>query len=236
VPGPHAFFDSEEAESFLNPAFFPPEIDEFLRMERCILDMLSLSVDTLIEVGCHQGLNLDWAINHNKRYIGIDISSKSIDAGRQRLVKYQLSPEMYRFVEGAAEDLEHLLEWKSLQPGRSLIFFPFNSFGLVPDIAPVLTSLVSLHCIGFPFLISSYPTTSYATRCRHKYYEQCGYKQVEMSLNYQGVRFIFEEGLQTIAYHSAYLQKVFDTQNLPVVSIDWSDINEIYLSCPIATT
>lgn len=225
-----SFFEKEVADLLMNPACFPPEMVEFLSQERRMLDTFRTSIDLLIEVGCHNGISLDWAIAHGKRYIGIDIASKCISFGREFLAKNNLCGEEYQFILGEAGELDSLLSRESLQSFRCLIFFPFNIFGLIPDIIPVLTALNHL---DIPFMISSYPTTDYSTSCRYKYYQQCGYTQLRTTLSQNGVYFSCQEGLYTIAYHTDYLLAVCRAHGLSVAPVQWSNMNMAYVTEPL---
>lgn len=219
------FYENGLGDRLADPSKHPQNIIKFLQVEQQALDSITSSIDLTIEVGCMYGLHLDWAISQKKRYLGIDIVERYIVAGRQMVAKRGLSQEDYRFVVGDAEELAHVLEQQHLGSERSLLFFPFNSFGNMLHVERVIASL---HESNLPFLISSYQTTEDATKSREEYYTRCGYKDIRYSNSEKGVCFSSLDGLYSIAYHPAYLRKLCSDHNLTIEVTLTQPINMFY--------
>jgi hypothetical protein len=224
-----AFFEGQSADRLMDPAYYPPAITEFLRQERKLLNTLRRSCDLLIEVGCMDGRYLDWAVKYRKRYLGIDLVPRHIEAGRHAVAANGLSKDHYRFTCGDAEELALVIKREDLPvaPNRCLILFPFNLFGAIPDVERVLASLRQSQ---MPFLISSYQTTEDATMCRYEYYQQCGSLGLCQMRDERGVSFVTSDGLCTIAYDLEYLQTLCRAHSLSVTPLRWSRLNMAYFS------
>jgi len=213
--GVRDFYESGQGDRLIDPKFYPEEIKRFLSGERHLLNSLNHSFDALIEVGCMHGRYLNWALEQDKIYIGIDIVPRYIKLGRQRIRKIGLSPRRFQFKIGGAEKIHSLVNPGRLRvrPRRCILFFPFNSFGNVLDIVPVI---VSIRKSKLPFLICSYQTTEAASACRLEYYIRCGYKEICRHIDEKGVYFLSQDGLRSVAYHPQYTRKIFRAHELSV--------------------
>ncbi len=210
-----SFYDKGGGDSLVNPSFFSPEVRHFLRTEEAILCSIIDFFDLLIEVGCMHGRYLEWAMEKRKMYVGIDIVARFIEEGRRRVLLAKKSPADYGFVEGNAEKISQAIFFEKLrtEKDRSLLFFPFNSFGNMKSVEAVILSIKSA---GAPFLISSYQTTKRANTIRAEYYKRCGQDNLECKADEEGVCFYSADGLRSIAYHPSYLQRLFRENNLNV--------------------
>jgi len=220
------FYDKGYGDSLIDVSLLPEEVKEFLLEEELILFSIKDSFDLLIEVGCMNGRYLEWAVAENKSYIGIDVATRFIKEGKERIVKLKLDTN-YQFIEGAAENIVNLIPIEQLRNENCLLFFPFNSFGNMKDAGLVISAIKES---GLPFLISSYQTTLKANRYREVYYNQCGYKGVKCKGNNKGVCFYSDDGLRTIAYHPAYIKKICKIKDLVVKSISFSIFGMMYFS------
>lgn len=212
---PDKFYESGPGDRLAVSSNHPQKIREFLQVEEKALDSIADSIDLLIEVGCMQGLHLDWAFAHEKSYLGIDIVKRYIQAGEKKVAQSGLSKERYRFIVGNGEEIGHLIHEQKLQAERErcLLFFPFNSFGNMQNVERVIASLRESE---LSFLISTYQTNDSATKSRDEYYKRCGYQDVRFTLTEQGVCFSSSDGLHSIAYQPDYLKKLFAEQNLSI--------------------
>src|SRR4030042_1009095 len=227
------FYESGKGDRLIDPLLFPEGIKQFLICEKRILEALVDSFDLLVEVGSMYGRYLKWAVENGKRYFGIDVVERYIEAGRKIILDSQLNPIKYRFVLGRAENITKLVrpdEW-SVKPNRCILFFPFNSFGNMND---PLTVVRSIRKSGLPFLISTYGTSEEINIYREKYYKNCGYARIDSIQDKKGVRFTSPDGLNTIAYHLDYLQNVFVTNHLKVTDIPFSKIGMAFVSSELA--
>ena len=214
-------------DQLANPACHPAGITAFLEEEQRIVSLIQHSFDQLIEVGCMNGRYLDWAIDHEKSYLGVDIVKQYIEEGRQTVIRRMLSSQTYQFVLGDAEEIDYVVLDDHLQAKRDrcLLLFPFNSFGNMEHVEKVLAAL---RHINLPFFISSYQTTDYALACRHEYFKRCGYQDIEVSSTEQGILFTSSDGLHSLAYYPEYLLKLFREHDLAVTATLSSRINVTY--------
>ena len=86
-----------------------------------------------------------------------------------------------------------------------LFFFPFNSFGNMSDYESVLESVSRIK--NADFLIYSYKTDELSTQERTKYYKNCNYDNLKIFQQKEGIRFVSDNGLSSIAYNEDFLSK-----------------------------
>ena len=223
------FYGNGQGDRLIDPLFYPKSINLFLEDEEKLLKLLAPFFDLLIEVGCMHGRYLCWAIRRKKYYIGIDVVERYIFAGKQRLGELKTPSDQCSFILGNAEDIADIIHPNDLgvDVGRCLAFFPFNSFGNMPNPKPVVKSLAQS---GLPFCVSSYRISQKATACRMKYYRNCGYGRIKTLRGRNGVRFSSLDGLNTIAYDPTFLGGVFASNNVDARSMPFSQIGMAYLS------
>ena len=217
------FYESGKGDRLIDPLLFPEEIKQFLLGEKRMLEALAGSFDLLVEVGSMYGRYLKWAIENGKRYFGIDVVERYIEAGKKVVLDSQLDPIEYRFVLGKAENIAELVKPDELgvKPNQCILFFPFNSFGNMDDPLAVIRGIRKS---GLPFLISTYGTSKEINICREKYYRNCGYSEIISIQDEKGVRFVSPDGLSSIAYHPNYLQNLLINNGLKTTVIPFSKI------------
>ena len=223
------FYGNGQGDRLIDPLFYPKGINLFLEDEEKLLKLLAPFFDLLIEVGCMHGRYLCWAIRRKKSYIGIDVVERYIFAGKQRLGELKTLSDQCSFILGSAEDIADTIHPNDLgvDVGRCLAFFPFNSFGNMPNPKSVVKSLAQS---GLPFCISSYRISQKATECRKRYYRNCGYVGIRTSRSRSGVRFSSPDGLSTIAYGPTFLREMFATNNIDARSMPFSQVGMAHLS------
>jgi len=220
------FYSSGRGDRLIDPNFFPVEISHFLKREKSILSSYGPSFDLLVEVGCMQGRYLGWAVKHKKRYIGIDIVNRYIEDGRKALFKLGLASQSYQFILGGAEHVDKIdLKQYRVEKNRSILFFPFNSFGNIPNPLPVIKKLKETN---LPFLISTYQTISEATSWRKQYYQNCGYKKITIINDEQGICFTSSDGLRSIAYHPEFLLNLFYANGISAQATNFCELGVMY--------
>ncbi|MBU3935018.1 class I SAM-dependent methyltransferase [Patescibacteria group bacterium] len=229
------FYSNGKGDRLIDPLFYPKAIRLFLEDEQRLLEQLTESFDLLIEVGCMHGRYLDWAARHGKSYVGIDVVKRYVDAGVKNVGELKLPRDRYRFVLGGAEDIATIIRPSDfgVDPGRCLALFPFNSFGNMPMLRPVIRSLAKS---SLPFFISSYRISQKATECRRGYYRNCGYRGIKTLRSRRGVRFTSPDGLSTVAYDPAFLREVFIANNTVAKPVPFSQIGMAYLSAGLLAT
>jgi len=222
------FYESGHGDRLIDESCYPGEIEDFLREEENILNSLLPAMGLLIEVGCMHGRYLDWAIAKGISYLGIDVVPRYIEEGKARLRSLGLLDSSYRLCLGDARELASVMDQEqfAIAPGRSLMLFPFNSFGNMVEHERVIQSLARAER---PFFISSYETDAFAIACRKKYYEGCGYSKVQAQSDDQGVRFSSPEGLETVAYHKDYLLKLLRRTGITAQSFRFGMIGRGYI-------
>ena len=221
------FYDSGEGDRLIDPSRYPKEIADYLLGEEELLSSASARFETLIEAGCMEGRYLDWAVTEKKRYLGIDVVERYIRNGRKRILSSGLNPKDYRIEIGDAALIHELLrenEWLCAN-AKIIIIFPFNSFGNMDDPDAVLASLSKTQR---HFLICSYSTSQFANEVRLRYYENCGYEQIKLLADEIGIRFTSADGLNTIAYHTNYLEQLARKNGIALTATSFSSIGMVY--------
>jgi hypothetical protein len=221
------FYGSGLGGRLIDPARFPKEIKRFLTEEERLISSMAHTFDLLVEVGCMHGRYLDWSAARGMRYLGLDVVQSYIDEGKARVSQCGLDADHYQFICGAAEQL-----WSFLKPyccglprNRILLLFPFNSLGNMQRLQPVVRAL---KLADLPFLVSSYVTSSQATRIRTVYYNKCGYESLQHSEDRRGVCFYSPQGFRSFAYHPSYVTKAFKEYGISVDAIFFGGIGVGY--------
>jgi len=223
------FYGSDLGNRLINDALFPEEIKEFLKLEKELLSEIIPLFDSLVEVGCMQGRYLQWATKHVQNYIGIDIVSSYIEEGCRNLTQNYGKLIKGHFILGDAEKIDTILNWEkfSINPNRTILLFPFNSFGNMQNYLAVIKSLKKS---GASFIISTYSTSEIATSIRYKYYEACKYSNLKKEKTNEGVVFSSKDGLWTIAYHQNFLLRIFKEEKLKVDVVNFAGIGKAYIA------
>ncbi|MFA6588525.1 MAG: methyltransferase domain-containing protein [Patescibacteria group bacterium] len=228
MPSIWNFYGQGNGDRLIDPTNYPPDVASFLLEEERLLERLVESFSILVEVGCMTGRFLDWAIERDKKYIGIDVVERYIQAGNDEILSRKLSQDLYQFRLGSAEDLSSVLKDKlqKADADKLLLFFPFNSIGNMPAVESVIQSLKQCN---LRFVISTYLTDEKSNASRADYYNRCKYLNVQLVQNAQGVCFKSDDGLQSIAYHPLYFRQLCLANSLAIASISFSEIGIAYL-------
>lgn len=221
------FYKNGFGDRFLDSSCYTAEIIDFLQSEEDLLTIVNDGFDLLVEIGCMHGRYLNWAVSHSKNYLGIDIVPKYIDAGLQRVVQCGFCRKSYQFKLGKAEEIAVLVDPEKLRasPERCLLLFPFNSFGNMSEISAVINNLVVSR---LPFLISSYDVSDLATQVRRDYYFRCGYANVCVLNEKEGVCLTASEGLRSLAFYPDYLAHLFEEQDTTLGMVPLANIGIAY--------
>ena len=222
-----SFYDDGPGDRLVDDATYPNEIREFLRREEDLLLSAKSSYDLLVEVGCMHGRYLNWALDHDKAYVGIDIVPRYIELGATEANELRLPSNRCQFILGDAGIIDTLVDPTLLGTDRSrmLLFFPFNSFGNMPTCAPIIKAVKQSLA---PFLISTYTTSTSSTASRRHYYGACSYTGLGATENEEGVLFTANDGLSSIAYHLEFIFNVFASASLPVEATRFGQIGIAY--------
>jgi hypothetical protein len=227
MPTNSGFYSSGNGDRLVDPTRYPDEITDFLREEEKLLTSMASQFEMLIEVGCMDGRHLGWAIAQQKNYLGIDIVERYIQQGRQKIAQLGLPPQQFRMEIYDASKLHetpYQEGWPQDNPS-ALALFPFNSFGNMDDPTGVISSLSTAK---IPFLISSYLTDEDTNKIRLQYYKNCGYENMECKTDEMGVRYLSNDGLDTIAYYRDYLIRTFEEHGVSIKPIQFSSVGIAY--------
>ncbi len=221
------FYDSGNGDYLVESINYPKEIQEYLKKEKALLCKIKECFNCLVEIGCMSGRYLNWCIEEDKGYLGIDVVHRYIEEGKCKILNCELSPLKYQMVVGSAENICEIVQENKVSSSykKILLFFPFNSFG---NMSNTQTIIDSLHKTGLIFLICSYQTNLRVNNIRDDYYKNCEYKGIQRIVNRKGVRFISKEGLNTIAYEPDYLCECSKKVGITLKMIKFSDIGMAY--------
>lgn len=221
------FYGTDDGNKLVDESNYPPSIKEYLEKEKQILIKNINRHDVIIEVGCMEARNMEYAINNGKKYVGIDIVEDYIRIAN-RIVKERHLSKICEFLCVDAEKLDNILQESKLVKGSSspLFFFPFNSFGNMNNYNNVLDSIMKIK--NADFLIFSYDTDKKSTQERYKYYSNCNYDNLSIQSDDDGVRFTANNGLNSIAYNKEYLIENIVNRKLPIQIEKFSDIGIVY--------
>ena len=203
-----SFYGTKDGNKLVDENNYPDSIKEYLKKEKELLEKYLEDYDLLIEVGCMEGRNIDVALNMKKKYIGIDIIESYISIVNEMINKRGLNSISEAFCLDA-NYLKRLISLSRLyKDSKSLIYFPFNSFGNMDNPNKVLSNFNYLY--NSDFVIFTYDIDDYSNFEREKYYENCNYDNLRKEINEEGVRFISSNGLNTVAYDKEYLKRKVD--------------------------
>lgn len=199
------FYGADDGNRLVDENNYPDSIKKFLENEKSILINNLSQHDIIIEVGCMEARNMEHAINNKKKYIGIDIVPEYIEAANRIVRKRELTSTC-EFLCIDAEKLDKILEASNLlkRCKNPLFFFPFNSFGNMNNFANVIKSISKIK--NADFIIFTYQTDEKSTNERFRYYNNCNYDNLKVQYEENGVRFVADNGLNSMAYNEAFLQ------------------------------
>jgi hypothetical protein len=109
--------------------------------------------------------------------------------------------------------------------GASLLVFPFNAFGNLPDGEAMLEML---QMSGLPFVISTYRTDSKALKLREEYYLAAGIEDMVIESTARGLRFTDNSGFDSIAYSEEWFNSGFSRLGMTCNSISFGKIGVAY--------
>lgn len=221
------FYGSEDGDKLIDKRNYPLSIKNYLEEEKQILNNCIKNYDVLIEVGCMVARNIQIAILNKIKYIGIDIISDYINLANQ-IVKRRDLTSTCEVLCINAEKLDDILQKSKLikKCYNPLFFFPFNSFGNINDHICTLKSIKKIR--NASFIIFTYKTDENATDERLKYYSKCNYRNLTVKHENIGIRFIADNGLDSIAYNEKYLENIIKNIDLQVETKEFSKIGIAY--------
>ncbi|MCL5021045.1 MAG: hypothetical protein M1339_05155 [Bacteroidetes bacterium] len=202
------FYEVGAGDRLVDPASYPQEILEYLSAESGFVSELGNHFDRLIEIGCMNGRYLEWAVHHNKFYIGVDPVLRYIEAAQANISALDLPRDRFIAINDRAEHLQKITNTfcpTKSSADRSMAFFPFNSFGNADEPSKLV---VALQKSRLRFLISSYQVSELASDCRRQYYLRAGCECISVKQSDEGVLFRTSNGLRSYAYDQEYLLQI----------------------------
>jgi len=219
------FYECELGDRLIEDARYPVVIRNYLRAERGLLERIAPQFNALIEIGCMRARHADWAVSHGKRYLGLDIVSRYIREGRTHIKNIDSAATCRVALEDAQSLVAVLSRHRLFLSGHlPIAFFPFNSIGNVSDVRAVVKALT---LSSLPFIIATYGTDQYSTKCRGRYYARCDYRNLRIRQTDKGVHFSSSDGLSTYAYGQKFIESLFPKNG--VIRRRFSSIGVAYL-------
>lgn len=202
-----ADFYQNSGQALVDEANYPPAIASHLGEEKSVLtDLLRQGGYTAaVEVGCMDGcLHMETILATDLRYLGIDLVPDSVAQLNRRLHERPFRNERAHALVMDVGDLSILR--KTLGKERTLVVFPFNSFGNLDE--PIRAIREVQKCCA-DLLILTYGTDQTSTQLRREYYDRCGYTSVDLLQDDHGMLFTSPEGLHSYAYHETWIRDHF---------------------------
>ena len=221
------FYGTDDGNRLVDESNYPESIKKYLEQEKNILIEAIKNHDLIIEVGCIEPRNMERATNNNKRYIGIDIVEEYIKVAN-KLVKDRRLGDICEFLCIDAERLDDVLKKSKLiqSCSKPLFFFPFNSFGNMNDYNNVLDSIGRIK--NADFLLFTYNTDKKSTEERYNYYNNCNYDNLYLQIEENGIRYIADNGLNSMAYNENFIVNSIKRKGLSIETKHFADIGIVY--------
>ena len=198
-------YESGDGDTLIDDSLYSAEVKEYLFMERLEISKKLKSYNTLVEIGCMVTRHLDQAIENNKNYIGVDIVQRYIDEANLKNSKIKGWGSKYNAICYNALMLEEgfktITVLKELEKTKTLLLFPFNSFGNIDDCDKMLQVLNRL---GIDFMINSYKTDIKTNVFRMNYYKRNSMTNLELLENENGVTIWSDENLNSKCFNEKY--------------------------------
>lgn len=225
------FYGSGRGDKLLFEQNYPKEIVDYLDKEKEVLLNISKDYKVIIEVGCMSGRGIDCILANKLKYIGVDIVNRYIEKGKELAIKKGLDRNSYEYFCIPAENLQALLKesliLKDVDKTQVLIYFPFNCFGNFNNVSLCINALKS---IQYDFIIFTYQNSETALNSRYKYYKNCKYENIKIEHETNGIRFVSEDGLNTIAYSKEWLSNNIMFKEKEFEVIDFGSIGLAFYS------
>ena len=221
-------FYAEEGQKLINACLYPDTIKQHLMLEKLkIRDTLkNKKYDAVIEVGCMDGsLHFDVISECDVNYFGIDLINQTIEKFKDKISIISST----KFMRAQVLDINQLrvisTEINHIAK-KTLVIFPFNSFGNLHSPAEALSEI--RYC-GYDVCILTYQTNRIAFTEREIYYTNCRYKNLTSDVNQHGALFSSADGLYSYAYHANFVQNSFQVNQFKFQEEKFGEIGVAYL-------
>ncbi|VVC04646.1 B12 binding domain protein [Candidatus Burarchaeum australiense] len=229
----HEFY-ADDGLKLIDSANYPKEISSFLQGEGRVISKLIANgeYDTLVEVGAmDSGFFLSQALKRGASYVGIDLVPSLIEKLDDRIMdlrgNVQFSPgQRVEAHVGNVLDMPSISNQLSLLPHSSLVSFPFNSFGNIPEAAEAISKVAKA---GMDLVIFTYTTDARSMQVRTDYYANCNYAHIESEHTPAGVLFHSEDGLWSYAYDEGFIHGLMERNGYEASTIRFGDIGVAYV-------
>jgi hypothetical protein len=207
----NSFYKNGQGRKIMDRSNFPSEIQNHLNNEILIvLDILKKNHYVgVLEIGSARGTNALTILNNNFLYFGIDINSNFVEQAKRQMFQEGIDSSKYAFELFDFYDLsEHFFIKRNLK--KYLVYLPFNLFGNFIDIRLAIKKLLDTKR---DFIIATYDTTTAAYEARKKYYQSCGFKDLEYHETVNTSKFYSSDGLDSTAYDVSQVEKIIQEEN-----------------------
>ncbi|MGX7674540.1 class I SAM-dependent methyltransferase [Plantactinospora sp. DSM 117369] len=211
-PANSGFYRCSQASSLImRVAHFPDELLSLLQLESVtVFDSTTrYGRDAIIELGCYDGRALEISRVADVGYLGIDIDATAVTRLRARISEEGLENQAKALV---ADALAHEQWWSAVEARRPLVHLPFNFLGICPDPGAVLRSVSKS---GALLHVSVFNGREPTTRVRHRYYDACGIKALNVGPGpYGGTLFTGDDDFFSQSFSPVHLDELLATCGL----------------------
>lgn len=222
-------YESGLGDELIDPENYNDEIKLYISEEAKLINELIDIYDSIVEVGCMYGRLLKNAVGKSKNYIGIDYSRTYIEKGNSLFS--DLLSEKVQLINANCEEIHTIYQIKALKGDeKSVLIFPFNSFGNINNITEAIKSISECN---LSFFIFTYQCNSDATNIRLEYYKKSGFKNAVAYDSDDSIHIKDELGLNSHAYKDTWLTHEFAKHNVNIYKKSFGAIGTYFTNSNI---
>ena len=184
------------------------DVIEYLDNEKYLFEQFIKYHYLIVEIGCMYGNYLPLVYKMDKLYLGVDINCDYINIAMNRVKLLNLNRNKLEFMCENGENVSKILKKSSLvseyhlNPREIILIFPFNVFGHFKNPKDVIKQLAEM---SISFIISTFKTSSFATKIRKTLYMSCGNTNLKIYKEKIGIRIKTSDGFNSVAYNTKWL-------------------------------
>lgn len=218
----YEFYSCSDGHEILNSKNFPPDIIDFLQVEREMIHniLAESNYHALLEIGCGDARNINLASMLKLKYFGIDFIEKEIHLAKQKIEKNNFIGEVKCL---SVLDLNHATT-PVPKTMRTIALFPFNVFG---NIFEPIQTLKVMKKLNYDIILSTY-RNDVSTNAILQYYAACGLSDIETINLAHGIMFFSKKGFKSIIYSSEYIIHISQEIGLTTDCFEFSKLGKLY--------